>query len=103
MLWWAVVARGRWCVIFSPLCLLPVGQGLLEQGVADLREIRGREVSRTGRKVTGLAERWTLGSSVRSFSLLSLSLSRSLFLGSGRARIPQHQVPLFKKDNARYN
>lgn len=30
--------QGRWCVIFSPLCLFPVGQGLLEQGVADLTE-----------------------------------------------------------------
>lgn len=30
--------QGRWCVIFSPLCLLPVGQGLLEQGVADFME-----------------------------------------------------------------
>lgn len=30
--------QGRWCVIFSPLCLLPVGQGLLERGVADFTE-----------------------------------------------------------------
>lgn len=29
--------QGRWGVIFSPLCLLPVGQGLLERGVADFR------------------------------------------------------------------
>lgn len=41
LLGWAVVTRGGWCVIFSPLCLLPVGQGLLEQGVADLTERRG--------------------------------------------------------------
>lgn len=30
--------QGRWCVIFSPLCRLPVGQGLLERGVADFTE-----------------------------------------------------------------
>lgn len=45
--------QGRWCVILSPLCLLPVGQGLLEQGVVDSTEWRGGEGSEQARKESG--------------------------------------------------
>lgn len=45
--------QGRWCVILSPLCLLPVGQGLLEQGVVDSTEWRGGEGSQQARKESG--------------------------------------------------
>lgn len=45
--------QGRWCVILSPLCLLPVGQGLLEQGVVDSTEWRGGEGNRQARKESG--------------------------------------------------
>lgn len=57
---WAVVARGRWCVIFSPLCLLPVGQGLLEQGVADFTEQSGREGSQQDRQENGQTQSTTV-------------------------------------------
>lgn len=33
---WAVVARGGDVLFSAPLCPFPVGQGLLEWGVADL-------------------------------------------------------------------
>lgn len=45
--------QGRWCVILSPLCLLPVGQGLLGQGVVDFTEWRGGEGSQQARKESG--------------------------------------------------
>lgn len=74
--------QGRWCVIFSPLCLLPVGQGLLEQGVADLTECRGGEGSQQGRQESGQTHSTTVAGQQPLLHLASPPAMRP-----GRARV----------------
>lgn len=53
-----ICCQGRWCVIFSPLCLFPVGHGLLELGVADFGEQEEEGESQWSRQESGQSN-WT--------------------------------------------